>query len=90
MEDTHKPFSIPQTTIDWLLDSQTPSIRYFTCIDVLNLQQNDATVRKARANIATSDYVEAIFNAQDADGFWYNRKHYYGPSTAAHTGRCCC
>ena len=79
MEDKQKAFSIPQTTIDWLLDSQTPSIRYFTYIDVLNLPHDDARVIAARTEIAGSDYVKAIIAEQDADGFWYSRKHYYGP-----------
>jgi len=79
MEEKHSVFSIPQTTIDWLLESQTPSIRYYTYKNLLNRPDDDAMVRSTRAQIAESDYVRAITTDQDPEGFWYNQKHYYGP-----------
>ncbi len=79
MEDTHKPFSIPQSTIDWLLDSQTPSIRYFTYKNLLNRPDEEAMVRSTRTQITHAEYIKAIIAEQDPGGFWYNPKHYYGP-----------
>jgi hypothetical protein len=79
MEDTSKPFSIPQTTIDWLLDSQTPSIRYFTYKNLLNRPDDDAMVQSTRTQIGNADYTKAILAEQDKAGFWYNPKHFYGP-----------
>ena len=79
MEDTSNPFSIPQTTIDWLLDSQTPSIRYFTYKNLLNRPDDDAMVQSTRTQIGNAGYTKAILAEQDKAGFWYNPKHFYGP-----------
>lgn len=79
MEDISKPFSIPQITIDWLLDSQTPSIRYFTYKNLLNRPDDDAMVQSTRTQIGNADYTKAILAEQDKAGFWYNPKHFYGP-----------
>jgi len=79
MEDKRTLFSIPQTTIDWLLDSRSPSIRYFTHNNILNKAPDDPVVLSTQAQIADADYTQAIIHQQDADGYWYNRKHYYGP-----------
>ena len=79
MEEKHIPFPIPQTTIDWLLASQTPSIRYFSYKNLLNLADDNPLVIAARAQITDADHIKAIIAAQDAEGYWYSKRHYYGP-----------
>jgi len=79
MEEKCDQFSIPQSTIDWLLSSQTPSIRYFTYKNLLGLPDDDAMVSSTRAQIVDAKYTKDIITEQDSRGFWYNPKHYYGP-----------
>lgn len=71
--------SIPQETINWLLESQTPTIRYSTYKNILNLPDSDDRVRDTQAQIIDSDYVKAILADQNPEGFWYTQRHYYGP-----------
>ena len=77
--ETNKTLSIPQDTISWLLNSQTPSIRYLTLTNLLHKPADDAEVLAVRAQIPLSKPVSAIFSRQDAEGFWASKKHYYSP-----------
>lgn len=79
MEANSSNYSIPQTTIDRLLASQTPSIRYFSYKNLLNLADDHPLVIATRTQIADADHVKTIIAAQDTEGYWYSERHYYGP-----------
>ena len=71
--------SIPQETINWLLNCQTPSIRYLTLTKLLHKREDDAEVLAVRSSIPTSNPVKAIFSKQDPEGFWVSNRHDYTP-----------
>ena len=81
MEDKNftKSTSIPQETISWLLNSQTPSIRYLALTKLLHKPSSDPEVLSTRALIPISNPVKAIFSKQDAGGFWISNRHDYSP-----------
>jgi len=79
MEDNKKSTSIPIETLNWLLNSQTPSIRYLTLTQVLQKPVHDAEVQAVRSEITVSKPVSSILSRQDPEGFWSSKKHYYSP-----------
>jgi len=71
--------SIPESTIDWLQSSQTPSIRYLTLIHLRGKSADNSEVLSARNAVLKSKPVQAIFAHQKPEGFWNTYKHYYSP-----------
>jgi hypothetical protein len=68
-----------QDTIAWLLESQTPSIRYLTMTRVMGLPEEAPEVSSARRFISTTPPVSKILDAQEPDGYWAFAKHVYSP-----------
>jgi len=66
-------------TIHWLLQSQTPSIRYLTMTRVLGMAEDDAEVSSTRQSIPISPPVEGILAAQHPEGYWERAKSIYSP-----------
>ena len=56
--------------IQWLLEPENPSVRYWTLMDILGRPKDDPEVAEARAAIPTSKYGQAIFAQQDPAGWW--------------------
>jgi hypothetical protein len=56
--------------IDWLLETENPSIRYFALRDLLDKGEDDPQVLDARQAIPDSQVVKAIIEAQRPDGGW--------------------
>jgi hypothetical protein len=79
MDENKSTTSIPQKILTWLLNSQTPSIRYLTLTNILHKPAEDAEVQAVRSEIATSKPVSAILSRQSPEGFWSSKKHYYSP-----------
>jgi len=52
--------------IQWLLNSNDPSVRYLTLIDVLDTPRNSRAVKTARAQIPDSPRVRTLFAGQQA------------------------
>lgn len=65
--------------IDWLLKAQTPSIRYFTLVDLLDTPLDDARVIRERQAIMNEGAVPAILARQTTAGHWENENSYYTP-----------
>jgi hypothetical protein len=63
--------------INWLLEPENPSVRYFTLTDLLGLPKDDADVRAARQAIMTSGPVPAILEHQKPDGGWGKPDRFY-------------
>lgn len=72
---------VPQfsKTIQWLLQSQTPSIRYLTMTRVLGMARTDPEVSSVRQRIPISPPVEGILAAQQPEGYWERAKNIYSP-----------
>jgi hypothetical protein len=56
--------------LPWLLDSEDPSIRYWTLIYILDRPVSDPEVQEARAAIAQQLLVKELFALQHPEGYW--------------------
>ena len=56
--------------LPWLLDPETPSVRYWTLIELLDQPTNDPEVQETKAVIALQPLVREIFALQHAEGYW--------------------
>lgn len=63
--------------IDWLLEEDNPSVRYFTLTDILDLPPSKPQVRKARAAIMKKGVVPRILAKQEAGGYWGVPENFY-------------
>ena len=64
-------------TTEWLLEEDNPSIRYFTLTELLDKQQTDPEVRKAKKAIMTSGVVPKILTKQTKEGYWETPTSFY-------------
>ncbi|OGO05440.1 MAG: hypothetical protein A2Y73_04415, partial [Chloroflexi bacterium RBG_13_56_8] len=65
--------------IQWLLAAETPSIRYLTMRDLLDLPEDDPQVVAARRAIMTTGPVPTILAGQTEGGNWAGESSYYSP-----------
>jgi hypothetical protein len=63
--------------IDWLLEKDNPSVRYFALRNLLGKPGDDSEVVRAKEDIMVAGPVPAILKAQDWGGFWENSKSFY-------------
>ena len=70
-------------TIEWLLEKENPSVRYFTLTQLLGGNQNNEDLIAARLAIMDSGIVSKILAKQAEAGFWIDPKRYY---TAKYSG----
>jgi len=70
--------------INWLLESDNPSVRYFTLCDLLEKSASDPEVVQAREDIMKTGVVPAILAGQNREeGAWEDPRRFY---TAKYTG----
>ena len=70
------------STVDWLLGSEDPSVRYLTLTDILNLPGDSAEVEETRKRIPMGPRVRALLDGQESDGGF--GVHPYQKWTGAH------
>jgi len=71
--------------IEWLLDAQTPSIRYLTLRDLLGKSENDPQIVTVREEMETSGPIPLILGGQTRIGSWAGERSYYTPKfTSTH------
>lgn len=63
--------------IDWLLEEENPSVRYFTLTRLLGKPANDSVVVSAQKAIMMSPLVIKIFAQQNANGSWGVPERFY-------------
>ena len=63
--------------IDWLLEENNPSVRYFTLTDILDKDQNDKEVKEAQEKIMAEGLVPKILNKQKIEGYWETAENFY-------------
>ncbi|MCA9330894.1 hypothetical protein KC957_02505 [Candidatus Saccharibacteria bacterium] len=68
-----------KAVIDWLLDAQTPSIRYLTCRDILTQAEDHPQRLAHQKDIMQEGPVPAILAQQTKSGQWPNEHSYYTP-----------
>jgi len=67
------------TTIDWLLEKDNPSVRYFTLRYLLDRPDDDREVGAAQTAIMRSEPVRKILAAQKPEGYWLKPGPGYTP-----------
>jgi hypothetical protein len=70
---------LKESPVDWLLEEENPSVRYFTLRDILGKNEKDSEVATAKRAIADSGAVKKIFQKQMRDGYWGNSASPYLP-----------
>jgi hypothetical protein len=70
-------FEIEPDVLDWLLEADNPSVRYFVLRDLLDLPPTDAKVRKAAHDIMQSRPVRDILGEQQPEGYWLTPERFY-------------
>jgi hypothetical protein len=64
---------------DWLLEANTPSIRYFTLRHVLDKPETGAEVQRTRQAMGTTGPIPAILSQQTEAGHWEGERSFYTP-----------
>ena len=72
-------FVLKADPVDWLLERENPSVRYFTLRDILNYSEKDSEVEKAKTAIRCYEKVSPIFSKQKHEGYWESAEHPYHP-----------
>jgi len=62
-------------TIEWLLENENPSVRFFTLTKIMKLDPSDSQVQKARQEILKYEPVQKILSQQDKAGWWNNTEN---------------
>ncbi|NCC75106.1 MAG: nitrogen fixation protein NifH [Clostridia bacterium] len=66
-----------QLVLDWLLEEDNPSVRYFTLRDLVGPDLASAQIHQARQAIMQSGPVPAILGKQNPDGSWDLPEKFY-------------
>jgi len=64
-------------TIEWLLEKENPSVRYFTLTKLLKKSESDNDVLDARRDIMNIGIVPAILERQNEAGYWGDIQKFY-------------
>lgn len=70
-------------TIEWMLEENQPSIRYFALTDLLGKSENDPEVKSARRKISKAGWAKDILDRQLPSGCWISEKSLFNPTFAA-------
>jgi hypothetical protein len=73
--------SLRNSPIEWLLEKNNPSIRYFTLRDLLG--KEDIEVAEAKAAISGSEIITSILSKQRPEGHWEEATDPYLPKYKA-------
>lgn len=63
--------------VDWLLEKDNPSVRYFTLYHILNKSQSSSEVQAAKKEIMIAGVVPKILAKQKAGGYWETPDKFY-------------
>lgn len=72
-------------TIEWLLESSNPSIRYHIQRLLLGLDDSDSKVKISKRAIMESELVSEILSEQTPEGYWAREEDMYLPKYRATT-----
>ena len=65
--------------LSWLLEAETPTIRYLALVDLMGLSEEDGRVQEARRAIMREGPVPAILAEQTEGGNWAGEYSFYTP-----------
>ncbi len=66
-----------EKTIDWLLEKENPSVRYFTLTKLLGKNESDKEVLESKNDIMKIGIVPAILEKQNETGYWGEPMRFY-------------
>ena len=69
--------ALNEDPVDWLLEAENPSVRYFTLRELLDRPESDSEVAAAKAAIMGSAPVEKILSKQEPGGYWGKPENFY-------------
>jgi hypothetical protein len=69
--------------VEWLLEEENASIRYWTLKDMCGKEENDPDVKSAKEQIMKSYTVTEILKNQQPEGFWVTKENPYTPKYRA-------
>lgn len=64
--------------LEWLLENNNPSVRYFSLRDLLEKPDKDSDVAQAKMDIMKTGVVPAILEKQTKKGYWDKPERFYG------------
>jgi hypothetical protein len=64
-------------TIEWLLEKENPSVRYFTLTKLLKKSESDNDVLDSRREIMNIGIVPALLDKQNDAGYWGDIQKFY-------------
>lgn len=56
--------------LEWLLEPENPSVRYWVLVDLLGRPESDLDVQESRSAISQQPLVKEIFDLQHPEGHW--------------------
>ncbi len=63
--------------VDWLLEANNPSVRYFALTDLLERASSDNAVKAAKVKIMEVGPVPKILSKQNVGGYWMGSDKFY-------------
>jgi hypothetical protein len=70
-------FQLQANTLNWLLEENNPSVRYYTLLDILDRPESDFEVVNTKKAIMTSKIVSNILSKQNKQGYWETPQRFY-------------
>ncbi len=70
------------STVEWLLQSEDPSIQYLTLTDILNMPKDSSEVEETLRRVPVGPRVRVLLDGQESDGGF--GVHPYQKWTGAH------
>lgn len=68
-----------EQSITWLLEEESPGVRYLALRDLLELPENDEELKTARKNAHETGPIAKVLSHVDEEGFWVKAGPGYGP-----------
>ena len=68
---------ITDDTVDWLLEENNPSVKYYTLIDLLKKPGEDEEVKTTKQQIMQVGVVPKILSKQEPEGYWGIKEDFY-------------
>jgi hypothetical protein len=66
--------------INWLLEENQPSARFFTLTELLGRSESDSEVKSARKRITEAGWAKEILDRQLPGGYWVHEKSLFSPT----------
>lgn len=72
-----------EQVIEWLLEDEQPSVKYYTLVDLLGRKESDDEVRETYSNISRKGWAKEILSSQRRGGCWESVDNLYRPKYTA-------